>query len=359
MRIATIPVPIALLLSRELTPAAKALWIALRLDEARERKRSHSPAHLARRTGLARSTIYEALASLTRTGWCVERRRRARQKRRINTVLRCGAASRRVQLPAQLAASLRPLRPQALVCFGLLQATEGYAEGRGSFKWAQLSRATGLDTRTLKRAVSELVTAGWLTIRQKNRLAPLVFVLHHPDAAWRRAAERRLQKHPHTGQALMQEFLNLIVDSFEFVEDGSAGFLVNPRTQHLMQFDRFYPVHRVAFEFNGRQHYEETEIFSKEQVAAQRARDKAKRAICAAKGITLVVVHAEDLSLEGMRRKVPDTLPKRDLRGFSGTIRHLESVARRYRRAAARHGSLKATRSRPLGPLRPSDVRTQ
>ena len=338
MRVPCLQVPIALLLSRELTPAAKAIWIALRLDEVRQRKRSHSPTQLARRIGIARSTVYEALAALTRAGWCVEHKRRALARQRIRTQLCRATSTRFVRLPAQLAESPRELRPQALVCFGLLQTLDGFEEGKGAFKWAELKGATGLDTRTLKRAVNELVAAGWLTIRQENRLAPVVFALHHPDVAWRRAAERRLQKHPHTGQALMQEFLNLIVDSSEFVEDGSTGFLLNPRTQHLMQFDRFYPLHRVAFEFNGRQHYEETEIFSKEQVSAQRERDKTKRAICAAKGITLVVVHAEDLSLGGMLRKVPDVLPKRDLRGFSSTIRHLESVARRYRTAAARHG---------------------
>lgn len=350
MRIHSLQVPVALLLSRELTPAAKAIWIAIRLDEVQRRKRSHSPAHLARRVGIARSTVYEGLAALTRTGWCVEHRRRGSRKRQVKTQLCPVSSGRCVRLPAELAESLRGMRPQALVCFGLLQALDGFKQGKGAFKWVQLKSVTGLDPRTLKRAVSELAAAGWLTIRQENRLAPVMFTLHHPDMAWRRAAERRLQKHPHTGQALMQEFLNLIVDSFEFIEDGSTGFLVNPRTQHLMQFDRFYPLHRVAFEFNGRQHYEETEIFTKGQVSAQRERDRVKRAICAAKGITLVIVHADDLSLEGMRRKVPDVLPKRDLRGFSGTIRHLERVARRYRMAAARHSGRVAVGDR----LRPS-----
>src|SRR5690606_20499667 len=222
----------------------------------------------------------------------------------------------------------------------LLQILHEFRDERGRFKWMQLHQETGLHLRTLKRALTELAQAGWVSMRQKNRLAPIEFVLHHPDEAWRRAAASRLQRSQFAGQALMQEYLTLIVDSKEYVEDGATGFLVNPRTQQLLQFDRFYPLHRVAFEFNGRQHYEPTELYSKEQVAAQRERDRTKHAICKARRITLVVVHAEDLSLEGMRRKVEGLLPLRDLGSFDRTIRYLEDVARRYRRAAARAGSV-------------------
>jgi len=94
-------------------------------------------------------------------------------------------------------------------------------------------------------------------------------------------------------------------------------------------------LHRVAFEFNGRQHYEATELYSKEQVALQRERDRTKRSICKSHGITLVIVHAEDLSLSAMLKKVPDVLPRRDLRGFPRTIQFLEETARRYRKAAS------------------------
>lgn len=341
---AFVQVPFALLCAKELTPASKLIWITLRLDEIRGRKRSHSPTQLARRTRLARSTVYEAFARLAKNGWCQIYRQRGSRKRRLQTRVPYGVSGECARIPADLVEAARNLRPQALICFGLLQLKEVVGPGRerkkGQFKWAELKQATGLHLKTLKTAVRKLVEAGWMAFRQKNRLAPVEFELQHPDEAWKRAAERRLQRHQFTGQALMQEFLTLLVDSDDFVDDASAGFLVNPRTQQLLQFDRFYPLHRVAFEFNGRQHYEPTELYSKEQVAAQRERDRTKHAICKARRITLVVVHAEDLSLEGMRRKVEGLLPLRDLGSFGRTIRYLEDVARRYRRAAARAGSV-------------------
>jgi len=278
--------------------------------------------------------VYEAIARLTDTGWFRTVRHRSKNKRRFQTQLPHGISERSVRLPFDLVNAARALRPQLLVCYGLLQTLHEFRDERGRFKWMQLHQETGLHLRTLKRALGELAQAGWVSMRQQNRLAPVEFVLHHPDEAWRRAAASRLQRSQFAGQALMQEYLTLIVDSKEYVEDGATGFLVNPRTQQLLQFDRYYPLHRVAFEFNGRQHYQPTELYSKEQVALQRERDRTKRSICKSLGITLVIVHAEDLSLKEMLKKVPDVLPRRDLRGFPRTIQFLEETARRYRQAA-------------------------
>lgn len=335
VRMPSLAVPIALLLTRKLTPAAKLLWVVVRLDEVRERNRSHAPTHLARRTGLARSTVYEAIARLADTGWFRTVHHSSKSKRRFQTQLPHGVSGKSVRLPFDLIKAAPKLRPQLLVCYGLLQILHEFRDERGRFKWMQLHQETGLHLRTLKRALTELAQAGWVSMRQKNRLAPIEFVLHHPDEAWRRAAASRLQRSQFAGQALMQEYLTLIVDSKEYVEDGATGFLINPRTQQLLQFDRYYPLHRVAFEFNGRQHYEATELYSKEQVALQRERDRTKRSICKSHGITLVIVHAEDLSLSAMLKKVPDVLPRRDLRGFPRTIQFLEETARRYRKAAS------------------------
>src|SRR5690606_33034584 len=58
--IPAIDVPLALLLSKELTQATKFLWIRLRFDETHRLQRSHAPNRLAKRTCLARSTVYEA-----------------------------------------------------------------------------------------------------------------------------------------------------------------------------------------------------------------------------------------------------------------------------------------------------------
>ena len=64
----------------------------------------------------------------------------------------------------------------------------------------------------------------------------------------------------------------------------------------------------------------------------QRLRDAAKRNICAENGITLVVVHPEDLSLGQLLQKVGKLLPLRNLLGARPIINYLESACAAYRR---------------------------
>ena len=111
----------------------------------------------------------------------------------------------------------------------------------------------------------------------------------------------------------MRSFLSLIADTKECEDGARPEFLVNPATGERLELDRYYPLHRAAFEFNGKQHYIATGPFSKREVAAQRKRDRLKQRICNEKNVKLVVVHAEDLTLRGMLRKVGALLP---LRGF-------------------------------------------
>ena len=98
----------------------------------------------------------------------------------------------------------------------------------------------------------------------------------------------------------MREILSLIVAAAGFVDDGSLSFLVNPRTRQQMQLDRFYMYEKVGFEFNGYQHYLATARYDQQTVDRQRARDAAKRVLCAENGVGLVVVHAQDLSVSAM-----------------------------------------------------------
>lgn len=353
----TIDVPFDLLFSKDLTPAAKLLWIRLRFDSMHRRKRSHHPRQLAKRTGLARSTIYEALRQGAATGWLVPYVDPASGKRRWKTDSPAQASEGEVQerrvvnqehqldeeeaetvarIPVDLIRSAHVLRPQAILFYGLLQATGDFRHWSraGVFKWAELRELTGLHLKTIKRAVRALVDAGWLALTQSNRRARIQFRLQHADEAHKERARQHLNRAGYVGEALMRSFLSLITDTKECEDGARPEFLVNPASGERMELDRYYPVHRVAFEFNGPQHYVATGRFTKQQVAAQRKRDQLKQRICKERNIDLVVVHAEDLSLIGMLKKVGDLLPRRALRGFKQTIRYLNRCGLRYQRAA-------------------------
>lgn len=59
--------------------------------------------------------------------------------------------------------------------------------------------------------------------------------------------------------------------------EGKQGVLENPLTGELLDYDRFYYSHWVAFEFQGQQHYTATEHYGEDVVAAQQRRDEIKR----------------------------------------------------------------------------------
>lgn len=332
-RIRAIEVPLSLLHSTDLTPAAKLLWIRLRLDAMHPRKRSHHPRQLAKRTCLARSTIYEALRRAEATGWLVPYLDPASGKRRWKPVCPLRNSRRVVRIPADLIRAAHALRPQAILCYGLLQATPQFNGRTGSFKWADLRKLTGLHLRTIKRAIRSLAESRWITMLQVHRRAPIWFRLQHADEAYKEEVKKSLERAGYVGQALMRSFLSLIADTKECEDGARPEFLVNPASGEKMELDRYYPVHRVAFEFNGRQHYVATGRFTKQEVAAQQKRDALKRQICKEKKVGLVVVHAEDLSLNGMLRKAGALLPLRALRGFKQTIRYLNHCGLRYRKA--------------------------
>lgn len=328
----SIEVPFALLFSTDLTPAAKFLWIRMRFDEARHGKRSHHPRQLAKRTCLARSTVYEALRQGMSTGWLVKRVDPASGKRRWRTNCPVKNSEKNARIPVDLIRAAHSLRPQAILCYGVLQATEDFKfETRaGMFKWAELRELTRLDLRTIKRAVRALVDARWVAMAQEHRRAPILFRLQHADEAYREETRRRLERASYVGEALMRSFLSLITDTNECEDGARPEFLINPASGERMELDRYYPMHRVAFEFNGRQHYVATGPFTKQDVAAQKKRDRLKQRICKERDVNLVIVHAEDLSLTGILRKVGSLLPRKALRGFKKTIRYLNFCGLRY-----------------------------
>ena len=129
---------------------------------------------------------------------------------------------------------------------------------------------------------------------QKHRRARIWFRLLNADHAYKEEVRAKLDRVEYAGEALMRSFLSLIVDTKECEDGARPEFLVNPASGERMEFDRYYPLHRVAFEFNGKQHYVATGPYTKQQVTAQRKRYRWLQ-ICKEKGIRLVVVHANDL----------------------------------------------------------------
>jgi hypothetical protein len=319
-----IHVPVSWLLDSGQTASTKVVCMALRLHPAA------GPAELAVHTGLSHPTV---LSGLNQAG----ARNRAPVAPQAKVPLAGRATGPQAKVPSALLAE-RSTGAQAKVLYGLLQATPDFRGQSGQFTYASLRSLTQLGRNTLKRAITDLLEAGWIQVTQANQLSPVHFTLGSPELKRSQAeaavANRRLKRTKYGGEAIMQEYLSLLIDSDQFTDNARPGFLVNPLTGERLELDRFY-LENVAFEFNGSQHYDASARFSQAEVDAQHLRDLIKAGICLYRGIHLVIIHAEDLSLHGMLRKVGRILPLRNLAGQEPLIDLLEDASLTYQAAAA------------------------
>jgi hypothetical protein len=115
----------------------------------------------------------------------------------------------------------------------------------------------------------------------------------------------------------------------------------------LMELDRYYPTAGVAVEYNGNQHYEETDLATFEETVKQVGRDAMKAFICKARGIELAIIHPEDLKLKSIDHKIPERVPTAHLKCESWAEKYHPAVNKRcgplpaalHNRARVREGS--------------------
>ena len=355
-------VPETLLLDHNLPASAKLLWMILTLPSAA----ALSQRALGARYHVARSTIQHALVRLETSGWAVRRESGewAVTIPTTTTDIQDAHAGLHTKVPEQNdqhdTTAVFPDNPevyagmcaevprellrdarvsiQARVLYGTLQLISGGGTAPSRFTHPQVSRLTGRAPQTVRNAIGLLTATGWLRTAQKNKYAPLEFRLTNPyrQQGYREVttARARLERASFLGEALLREYLSLLVASDEYEDDASPGFLVNPFTGQEMELDRYYPP-KVAFEFNGPQHYGPTAQYPDEEaIKKQQARDDMKRGICRRRGIMLVTVQAKELTLAVMRKKVEGLLPLNDLTDHEQLVSYLELVSRKYRRKA-------------------------
>jgi hypothetical protein len=168
----------------------------------------------------------------------------------------------------------------ARLLYGQLQGVPNFEHQSGSFTYAALSHLTGSSDDALRRAVAELVATGWLTITRANRKSPICFTLRNPVSTQLRARissiRRKLKSAQHRGEALLCEFLTLLVAVDDYKDNASPDRLLNPYTGELLELDRYYPSLGIAIEFNGAQHYERTDLATFEETVKQVGRDAMK-----------------------------------------------------------------------------------
>lgn len=92
-------------------------------------------------------------------------------------------------------------------------------------------------------------------------------------------------------EGIMQQELDKLMPDAEYIDNGYYSWMRSPKDAPL-QLDRYYPELKIAFEFNGRQHYEYNPYMHKNREAFEYLQrcDRKKRRECRRQGIHLITI---------------------------------------------------------------------
>ncbi|NPV78935.1 MAG: hypothetical protein HPY52_01480 [Firmicutes bacterium] len=196
---------------------------------------------------------------------------------------------------------------------------------------SELSRISGISRDSVREQCKILVETGWLVsnVKHGRKILSTTMPSQTQEAFARRLKEDR-EDTKYVGEFLMKKWLDVLVDSDDFLDNARPPFLTSPSTAQQLEYDRYYRK-GVAFEYNGRQHYETTPQFPHEDALQEgRLRDHIKVSLSQKNGIALVQITEDDLNLENMRAKIPDRLRLRMIHKDGPYIRMLTRLSEEY-----------------------------
>lgn len=210
-----------------------------------------------------------------------------------------------------------------------------------------LARHSGFTRKTLRLLLSQMETSGLVSVVQSehDRRVHLVTLIGSVEersqvmiqGILRRInqARKRVQEEgskESIGEALMKEWLSLLIADDLFSDNARPGFLTSPLTGERLEYDRWYPRLRLAWEFHGPHHFQAVkQQADPAQLARQQNNDMVKIGLSQREGIILTEVQAKDLRLHRMIDLIPVGVPMRSLDGLGPVVTFLEQESARYR----------------------------
>lgn len=216
-----------------------------------------------------------------------------------------------------------------------------------------LAAWSGVHRTEASKLCSALAREGWvIKAKDGRRVVPVPGVPYVVQEQMVRELHVGLSVAPHKGEFTMKKWLDYLVLPVECIDNARPAFLQSPDTGEPLEYDRYYPSHKVAFEFQGPQHFGPTKVYAnQDQFRQTRRRDVMKRGLSSENEVILVMITPDDLSLEGMLRKIPSVLPRAAIDPNSPYVRELERLSAEYRAGLAR-AMLKESneKSKPVDP---------
>lgn len=211
----------------------------------------------------------------------------------------------------------------------------------------ELSTKANVSRSAALVACRQLAGRKWMSFAKTGyRIRPVALIPHEYQVKMAEDFEAIYRLVRNRGEFLMRRYLDLRVWSDEYVDNARPEFLVNPTTDEPLEYDRYY-MSKVAFEFNGPQHYGTTEMYPDDKAFREaKARDLIKKALSTNAGVKLITVRAEDLLPDAFERLIPVELPLNDVDKDGPYFKALVRACSAYvARAAALGGAVQAAKA--------------
>ncbi|HHY16602.1 MAG TPA: helix-turn-helix domain-containing protein [Firmicutes bacterium] len=195
----------------------------------------------------------------------------------------------------------------------------------------ELSKRAGMSRASVSIMCKDLSRYGFVKFIENGCAKAIVaWVPEEVEYARAESLRKRRAAAGYLGEFLMKEWLNLLIADCEYVDNARPNFLRNPRSKKNLEYDRYY-LAGVAFEFNGDQHYMQTDRHpDSRELLERQERDLVKIGLSQKKGIELVEVVYDDLTLEGMKKKIPGILRLACINENGPYLRTLTEISNEY-----------------------------
>ncbi len=196
----------------------------------------------------------------------------------------------------------------------------------------ELAGRTGLNRRVVDRLVASLVEKQWVIMKPLGNRHVMIPTLpprlQKAKLDYMRECIRISQR---AGEFHMKLRFEQIIDASPWIDNVRPWFLQSSESGEFLEYDRYCPHAKIAGEFQGRQHFETTSEFpDPEHLEKTKIRDSLKKELSRKHDVILITITPEDLTLENMLGKIPETVPIKlmDLNGVYA--RGLEELCQQY-----------------------------
>jgi len=174
-----------------------------------------------------------------------------------------------------------------------------------------LAGVANLNRNIAARACRNLAKWGWMRLVEEGRgTRPASVIPHACQVVMAHDLEDEYEWVVNKGEFLARMRVDWWLRRGEYAINARPKFLKNPETDKPLEYDTYDSKVRFATEYDGSQHYRETQKYDEEQVKEQMSHDLMKESLSVRNNVTLVSFTWRDLRPGVLERRLDAEVPQ-------------------------------------------------